>query len=202
MNYRSYIPIHTIEPHERYATGILIDNSTVGGALLVNRGIMGSGQGWAALNSLLWNIRASKIKVQTPPLGYNLCVGCQTIPMASGSYSSSNLYSTPDPNPGSSDNYLTPGAFHSTSQQITPASLFTTQLRNRLGASLAAQILNQPTIEPRLSISTFDFLSPTATGEPIRFVLQKVKKCGVLQKRSTSTLLFSSSAPRSQVSSR
>lgn len=37
---------HMVEPHARWATGILIDNSLIGSLSLINRGTYGSGQGW------------------------------------------------------------------------------------------------------------------------------------------------------------
>lgn len=38
---------HMIEPHARWATGVLIDNSLIGTLNLINRGVYGSGQGWS-----------------------------------------------------------------------------------------------------------------------------------------------------------
>lgn len=37
---------HMVEPHARWATGVLFDNSLVGTLSLINRGVYGSGQGW------------------------------------------------------------------------------------------------------------------------------------------------------------
>lgn len=37
---------HVIQPHERWATGFLVEKSHVGQILMTNRNILGSGQGW------------------------------------------------------------------------------------------------------------------------------------------------------------
>lgn len=40
---------HMIEPHARWATGVLVDDSLIGSLSLVNRGSYGSGHGWCVL---------------------------------------------------------------------------------------------------------------------------------------------------------
>jgi hypothetical protein len=50
-----------IEPHQRWSTGLLVDNCAVpnGGIHLINRGTMGSGHGWTIGWGIVWNSIAS-----------------------------------------------------------------------------------------------------------------------------------------------
>jgi hypothetical protein len=64
-------------PHERWAAGVLYDNISIPGGLLEieNRSWMGSGQGWAGANSVLWNSTAKDYTVENPPTAQNWAVG-------------------------------------------------------------------------------------------------------------------------------
>ena len=66
-----------IGPHHRWATGTLYDNIDTDGQLNVqDRGKMGSGQGWAGVNQVVWNCKAKKIVVQNPWVSAkNFCIG-------------------------------------------------------------------------------------------------------------------------------
>lgn len=64
----------TIYPHERWATGLLVEDTAVP-VLFVNRGTKGSGHGWSMSGGVGWNLRGPA-KVESPPLGLNWCVGC------------------------------------------------------------------------------------------------------------------------------
>ena len=64
-------------PHHRWAVGILYDNIATDGEINVrNRGNLGSGQGWAGANHVLWNCRAAAITCEKPPTAHNWAVGC------------------------------------------------------------------------------------------------------------------------------
>ena len=56
------------EPHHRWGTGFLFDNITTkdGSIAAINRGDSGSGHGWAADNTMIWNCDAPNIVVFDP----------------------------------------------------------------------------------------------------------------------------------------
>jgi len=69
---------NSIQPHQRWATGFLVDGgdlSKSGGAQLVNRGTFGSGHGWAIGFGVLWNVNTSSYTVQKPPGSDNWAIG-------------------------------------------------------------------------------------------------------------------------------
>ncbi|KNZ47470.1 uncharacterized protein VP01_637g23 [Puccinia sorghi] len=70
---------HMIEPHQRWSTGFLVENSHVGQINLKNRGIMGTGHGWAIGNGVVWNCSATKMTVQDPPMSRNFKVNSQVV---------------------------------------------------------------------------------------------------------------------------
>ena len=105
-------------PHQRWSTGTLFDDLTITGTgshfAIENRLYMGSGQGWSAGNSVLWNCMASDYHAQSPPTGYNWAIGCQGINNAPAF-----------PNSGS------PGVVTSPGKAVSPASLYAEQLAER-----------------------------------------------------------------------
>ncbi|MGI4831098.1 MAG: hypothetical protein ACRYFU_23345 [Janthinobacterium lividum] len=63
-------------PHQRWATGVLYDNLHLTGELrVVNRGNMGTGQGWAGTSNVLWNCETEGYAVQDTPVTYNWAFG-------------------------------------------------------------------------------------------------------------------------------
>jgi hypothetical protein len=80
----------SIMPHQRWATGLLVDGCDVpsGSIELRNRGQMGSGHGWTIGWGVAWNCVAANFVIQNPPGVLNWaigCVGAQTrIPMPFG----------------------------------------------------------------------------------------------------------------------
>jgi hypothetical protein len=64
-------------PHQRWAAGILFDNIDVSGSVaVVDRGNMGSGQGWAGANVVVWNSAADRgFHVASPPTAYTWIIG-------------------------------------------------------------------------------------------------------------------------------
>jgi hypothetical protein len=67
-----------IQPHQRWATGLLVDNCTVpdGGIDFMNRGIAGSGHGWTMGWAVAWNCIAKTYVIQNPPGAVNWAIGC------------------------------------------------------------------------------------------------------------------------------
>src|ERR1017187_1048635 len=67
-----------IQPHMRWATGLLVDNCQVpeSGIDLMDRGIMGSGHGWTTGWSVAWNCTAKTFVIQQPPGALNWAIGC------------------------------------------------------------------------------------------------------------------------------
>jgi hypothetical protein len=64
-------------PHQRWAAGILFDNIDVSGSIaVVDRGNMGSGQGWAGANVVVWNSAADRgFHVASPPTAHTWVIG-------------------------------------------------------------------------------------------------------------------------------
>lgn len=123
-----------IEPHQRWATGVLVENTTIsavsssdsaGQINFWDRGDYGSGQGWAVGWGVVWNSTSSGFTIQQPPGSQNWCIGCvggQIITSA----------------PGGSTN-LTQGAIDSSGTYVYPVSLYQAQLTQRLGPGIIAQ---------------------------------------------------------------
>jgi hypothetical protein len=116
-----------VAPHQRWATGLLVDGARFPGATerapgiaFSNRNIMGSGHGWDIGWAVAWNVTAPFLLVQQPPGAMNWCIGCvgKTVTLATG----------PD------------GIFDSQGKMVEPASLYLEQLRERLGAQAVANI--------------------------------------------------------------
>jgi hypothetical protein len=121
-----------IEPHQRWSTGLLVDNCEVpgGGINLMNRGEMGSGHGWTIGWSVLWNNKAKGILVQNPPGDANWSIGDEGIQEAA-----------PMPTPGQGKGpVLAGGIVESAGKPVEPASLYLEQLRERLGPEAVAAI--------------------------------------------------------------
>ena len=119
-----------IEGHQRWSTGLLVDGCDVAGGNinLRNRGIMGSGHGWANGWSVLWNDEADAFLVQNPPGAMNWAIGGQGIQAGA-------------PMPGSSDETPLPrGVIESVDQHVEPKSLYLAQLRERKGAAAVKAI--------------------------------------------------------------
>jgi hypothetical protein len=119
-----------IEGHQRWSTGLLVDSCEVaGGAInLRNRGIMGSGHGWANGWSVLWNDEAIAFLVQNPPGAMNWAIGGKGIQASA-------------PMPGSSDESPLPrGVIESVDQHVDPNSLYLAQLRERKGSAAVKAI--------------------------------------------------------------
>ncbi len=118
-----------IQPHARWATGLLIDSCRVpeSGIDLMNRGEMGSGHGWTIGWSVAWNCVARTFEIQQPPGAENWAIGCQGEAITGAM-------------PFGNAPLLPMGTFESLGTPVAPASLYLAQLRERLGAEAVKNI--------------------------------------------------------------
>jgi hypothetical protein len=119
-----------VQPHQRWATGLLVDNTQVpqGGIDMMNRGEMGTGHGWTMGWGVVWNSSAADLIIQNPPGAANWSIGTSghelTAPMKV--YGVSRRELGPD---------LPQGFIESPNHRVLPESLYRAQLSERLGAS-------------------------------------------------------------------
>ncbi len=118
-------------PHHRWATGALFDNVRVPdhSIRIINRLNLGSGHGWTGANMVVWNSEAKSIHVQSPPTAQNWAIG------NIGAIGTARY-------PGD------PGYFVSHGEPVEPASLYLTQLRERLGEKAVENIAKQDIRKP------------------------------------------------------
>lgn len=120
-----------IQPHQRWATGLLIDGCEVpeGGIDFMNRGVMGSGHGWTIGWAVAWNCKAKSYLNQMPPGSANWVIGSRgdrlkrAIPGSNqaGGITYDELSLLPE------------GIYDSHGVSVMPASLYLAQLYERLG---------------------------------------------------------------------
>lgn len=93
LNSISENPFAAAEGHRHWTTGMLFDNLTDIGTYpsaryvmgFYNRGDYGSGHGWSAAHSVLWNCDVSRpgrdasILVEEPPTAQNYAIGCKGV---------------------------------------------------------------------------------------------------------------------------
>ena len=114
-----------IQPHQRWSTGLLIDNCDVpgGGIDLMNRGEMGTGHGWAIGWAVAWNNSAESFEMNQPPEVGNWSIGNRgresnpPIPVFDGSIRAP----------------LLSAIIESPGKPVKPQSLYLEQLAERLG---------------------------------------------------------------------
>jgi len=126
-----------IQPHQRWATGLLIDGCQVpdGGIDFMNRGVMGSGHGWAIGWAVAWNCKAKTYLNQLPPGAANWVIG------SSGGQQKKSMPGAGQGSAISYDNSLLPeGIYDSYSVPVTPLSLYLAQLQERLGKQAVENI--------------------------------------------------------------
>ena len=121
-----------IQPHQRWFTGLLIDNCDVpeGGIDLMNRGEMGSGHGWAIGWAVAWNNTAGSFKMNQPPGIANWSIG-------------NRGPQTDPPMPvfeGVERAPLHEAVTESAGKPVNPQSLYLEQLKERLGAEAVKNI--------------------------------------------------------------
>ena len=116
-----------VAPHQRWATGLLVDGGKFPGGTehkpgiaFSNRATAGSGHGWDAGWAVAWNVSSPFLLVQQPPGAMNWCIGCIGAPVTMGG--------TPN------------GIFDSPGKPVEPASLYLQQLRDRIGPDAVKNI--------------------------------------------------------------
>jgi hypothetical protein len=116
-----------ISPHQRWATGLLVDRSEFRnnterrpGIAFSNRKTAGSGHGWDIGWAVAWNVQSDYFLVVQPPGAMNWCIGCLGKPAAS-----------PD---------APLGIFDGGGREVNPASLYLQQLKDRLGEAAVEAI--------------------------------------------------------------
>jgi len=119
-----FVGNESIEPHQRWATGLLVENTSVtrggapaGGINFINRGNEGTGHGWTIGWGVVWNSSAAGLTLQRPPGAQNWCIGCSGTPATRAA-------------PGGST-VLPQGAFDSLGTAVFPPSLYQAQLTQR-----------------------------------------------------------------------
>lgn len=121
-----------IQPHQRWSTGLLVDNCEVpeGSIDFMNRGEMGSGHGWTTGWSVAWNNTARVFGMNQPP--------------GSAIWSIGNRGEEIDPPfptfDGSTRPPLDPAIIESKGKPVQPQSLYLEQLRERLGSKALQNI--------------------------------------------------------------
>ena len=118
-----------IQPHQRWATGLLVDSCSVpgGGIDFMNRGEMGSGHGWTIAWAVAWNCSAKSFIIQNPPGSANWAVGCV------GSVETEVM-------PFHRGGPIPTGNIASMGTPVAPASLYLAQLAQRKGPAAVAAI--------------------------------------------------------------
>jgi hypothetical protein len=118
-----------VAPHQRWATGLLVDSSEFlngtekrPGIAFANREYAGSGHGWSIGWAVAWNVKADYLLIQQPPGAMNWCIGC------TGRYAPVSWNGSPVPVPK-----IPSEAFESPGMPVSPESLYLAQLRDRLG---------------------------------------------------------------------
>jgi hypothetical protein len=131
----------TLQPHQRWSTGVLVDLSYVEGAIrLDDRGNAGSGHGWVAGWSVAWNSSSNMFAIWSPPGAPNWSIGNIGRNSASASH----------------DN----GIYDSHNVRVTPSSLYLAQLQERVGPDALAHLGYSSMPEPPIAV-------PTAGPTPI-----------------------------------
>jgi len=118
-----------IQPHARWATGLLVDNCQVpeSGIDFMNRGEMGSGHGWTIGWSVAWNCAAKSFVIQNPPGVMNWAIGCK------GSREQLAMPFNHEPK-------LKEGEFDSHGKPVEPDSLYLAQLMQKKGREAVSNI--------------------------------------------------------------
>lgn len=119
-----------VQPHQRWATGLLVDSCQVpeGGIDFMNRGEMGSGHGWAMGWGVAWNNVAKSYLIQMPPGSANWSIGNR---------GKQTFRTMPTYNPGPPLPMQPQGIIESQDKPVSPISLYLKQLSERLGTQAA-----------------------------------------------------------------
>jgi hypothetical protein len=119
------------QPHQRWATGLLIDglDARDGNLSFVDRGNRGSGHGWTIGFSVAWNPIASDLVIQRPPGSMNWAIGARG--------KRDPAYEPNEPTPSSPE---PEGTFDAYGTEVAPKSLYLAQLCERLGPDAVTAI--------------------------------------------------------------
>ncbi len=111
-----------LQPHQRWSTGLLIDNCKIldGGIDYMNRGVAGSGHGWTMAWGVVWNSIAKTFIIQNPPGTLNWAIGC----IGTKNQTARLFDSKP---------IIPDGEYESFGKNVFPQSLYLAQLKERLG---------------------------------------------------------------------
>ncbi|MBN2632443.1 MAG: hypothetical protein JXR66_02730 [Bacteroidales bacterium] len=149
------------EPHHRWGTGYLYDNITTkdGSIAAINRGDSGTGHGWSAANTMIWNCDASGIVVFDPETEgeNNFAIG-YTGDKKEGFDSNAIKYANTrsgywgTPQEGKFYGYALMGSgyIESPDAPVEPRSLFVQQLIDRIGQEQAMRVLNDKEAEAKI----------------------------------------------------
>jgi hypothetical protein len=140
------------EPHHRWGTGFLFDNITTkdGSIAAINRGDSGTGHGWAAANTMIWNCDAPNIVVFDPETKgeNNFAIGYsgdkkEGFDHKGIMYSNnrSGYWGTPQEGKFYGYALMGSGYIESPGAPVKPKSLFTQQLIDRIGREQAMIVL-------------------------------------------------------------
>jgi hypothetical protein len=117
-----------IQPHQRWSTGFLVDNTRVpeGGIDLKNRGELGSGHGWTVGWGVVWNSSANNLIIQNPPGAANWAIGTSGAELSEPMKIKGERRRDEGPD-------LPQGFIQSPKHSVLPVSLYRQQLSERLG---------------------------------------------------------------------
>jgi hypothetical protein len=117
-----------IQPHQRWSTGFLVDNTQVpeGGIDLKNRGELGSGHGWTIGWGVVWNSSANNLVIQNPPGSANWSIGTSGVELSEPMKITGERRRDEGPD-------LSQGFIESPKHSVLPISLYRQQLSERLG---------------------------------------------------------------------
>jgi hypothetical protein len=125
-----------VAPHQRWATGLLVDRSEFlngtekrPGIAFSNRDYAGSGHGWSVGWAVAWNVKADYVLIQQPPGAKNWCIGCTGRPTPR--LWDGNAIALPE---------IPSETFESPGVPVAPASLYLQQLGERLGAAAVRNV--------------------------------------------------------------
>jgi hypothetical protein len=148
------------EAHRRWSTGLLFDRLTASNRSsgdvfgFYNRGNYGTGHGWAAGHSVIWNTNADggKILVQNPPTAQNYAIGCFGNVTGSGPFAGPAGYQEGSNLPG-----------------IQPQSLYLAQVAQRQNSSASPDVNapSAPTLSSTGKSSTSVDLAWTSSSDDV-----------------------------------
>lgn len=142
----------TSEPHHRWGTGYLFDCITTDGNIgAFNRGDSGSGHGWAAANTMVWNASAKNVTVFDPEtkgennfaIGFSGEYNDERFDPMGLWYANTRAGYWGTPGEGKYYGYALMGSGHieSPDKPVDPASLYIQQLIDRIGREQAMKVL-------------------------------------------------------------